>query len=343
MLTTPPLPFSLYGLEYEQLEGQLREAGVAAFHARALWQALYRGENAPLLPPPARWLAAVAPSAWPLPVEMHESSDGLTRKLLLQLDDGERIECVLMRYRDRYTACLSTQAGCAMGCRFCATGQGGFRRHLRVEEIVGQVLLLRRWLESEGAALRNLVLMGMGEPLHNFDAVMAALGIVTDRRGLGIAPRHVAVSTVGVIPGILRMAREKVPYRLAVSLHGASEEERAALVPVSRRWPLRELLEACRVYNEATGSRILFGWTLIAGVNDTPAHAEQLAALLQGLNAHINLIPLNPTEGFAGAAPDRATWDRFQMTLHRAGFPNTVRQKRGVDVAAACGQLAGAV
>jgi 23S rRNA (adenine2503-C2)-methyltransferase len=245
-----------------------------------------------------------------------------------------------MGYPGRHTACVSSQAGCAMGCVFCATGQGGFTRHLAPGEIVAQVLHAQRALRGAGlAGLRNLVLMGMGEPLHNYDAVMTALEIIADPRGLAIGPRHVTISTVGVVLGILRLAREGRPYHLAVSLHGASEEERGALVPISRRWPLAELIAACREYGELTGRRIFFEWTLIAGTNDSRASAARLAALLQGLDAHVNLIPLNLTPGFLGTPTATPAASEFQRILREAGLPSTIRQRRGLDVDAGCGQL----
>ncbi len=268
------------------------------------------------------------------------SSDGLTCKYLLRLDDGQTIETVLMGYPGRFTACVSTQAGCAMGCVFCATGQMGFVRHLRPGEIVAQVLHVQRALRARGEkGLRNLVLMGMGEPLHNYDAVMTALEIVSDSRGINLSPGRITISTVGVVPGILRLAEERQPWGLAVSLHGASEEERVALVPVSKRWPLTELIAACRTYGASTGRRIFFEWTLIAGRNDSPAQAERLAALLAGIESHVNLIPLNPTARYDGAATDSAAATAFQRVLRAAGIPSTVRQRRGIDVAAGCGQL----
>ncbi len=263
------------------------------------------------------------------------SSDGLTRKFLLRLDDGQTIETVLMGYQGRHTACVSTQAGCAMGCVFCATGQMGFVRHLRPGEIVAQVLHAQRALRARGEAwLRNLVLMGMGEPLHNYDAVITALEIITDRRGINLGPSRITISTVGVVPGILRLAEETRPYNLAVSLHGATHEERDALVPANRRWPLAELIDACRTYSARTGRRIFFEWTLIAGQNDSPAQAGRLAELLRGLDAHVNLIPLNPTGGFAGAASAGTAAVEFKRVLLDAGFPSTIRQRRGIDVAA---------
>ncbi len=334
---------SLHDLSFSALERELERGGVRPIHARALWASMYRGAaREAWLPPLRQWMERVAPEQFipeaPEVTADTESSDGLTRKFLLRLRDGQEVESVLMGYEGRYTACLSTQAGCAMGCRFCATGQMGFVRHLRPGEIVAQVLHCRQALGDRGH-LRNLVMMGMGEPLHNYDAVMEALGIITDTRGLNIGPGRITVSTVGVVPGILRMAEERRPYNLAVSLHGASEEERAALIPVSRKWPLADVIAACRTYGKATGRRIFFGWTLIAGVNDSEAQAERLAALLQGIDAHVNLIPLNPTTGFEGEEAPVSAALGFQRVLATAGIPSTVRQRRGIDVAAGCGQL----
>lgn len=343
---------SLHDLTLGELESAL--APLPAVHVRTLWRALYRESATPLaerddfVAPLRRWVAentgATHTLTRPEQAADTASSDGLTRKFLLRLHDGETIETVLMGYPGRHTACVSSQAGCAMGCVFCATGQGGFTRHLAPGEIVAQVLHAQRALHAAGhAGLRNLVLMGMGEPLHNYDSVMTALEIITDPRGIGLGPRHVTISTVGVVPGILRLAREKRPYHLAVSLHGATEEERGALVPISRRWPLAELIAACRTYGELTGRRIFFEWTLIAGNNDSPASAVRLASLLQGLDAHVNLIPLNLTPGFGGTPAATPAASEFQRVLRETGIPSTVRQRRGLDVDAGCGQLRAAV
>ena len=343
---------SIHDLTFTALEKQIVASGLPAIHTRALWRAIYREVLTSLegdlgFPPPLqRWVAdhfekrnAFTFDEPPVVLDT-ASSDGFTRKFLLRLGDGQTIETVLMRYRGRFTACVSTQAGCAMGCVFCATGQMGFVRHLRPGEIVAQVLHAQRALRAAGEPdLRNLVLMGMGEPLHNYDAVMTALEIIADPRGLGLAPSHISISTVGVVPGILRLAEEKQPYHLAVSLHGATEEDRGALVPISRRWPLAELIGACRIYSERTRRRIFFEWTLIEGANDSTAHAEKLAALLAGLAAHVNLIPLNPTAGFHGTPTAPPAAAEFQRVLKTAGIPSTVRQRRGIDVAAGCGQL----
>lgn len=328
----------------------LEASGVNPQHAKALWKAIYRDGDRDLhvrsfSPPLKRWLDERLGDGREFHVDSPEvvdeihSSDGLTRKFLLRLSDGQVIETVLMGYDGRHTVCVSTQAGCAMGCVFCATGQMGFVRHLRPGEIVAQVLHARRVLReiAPHRRLRNLVMMGMGEPLHNIDSVLKALDIISDVRGIGIGPSKIAISTVGVVPGIRRLADDNSPYRLAVSLHGSTEEERAALVPASQKWSLAMLMEACRDYGARTGKRIFFEWTLIEGSNDSPETARRLADLLRGMDAHVNLIPLNPTAGYSGKTS--ASGHGFQRILREAGFPCTFRQRRGIDVAAGCGML----
>lgn len=342
---------SFHDLTFDRLRDVLMAAGLRPAHAGTLWNTLqFRAMTDPLArddlaPPLRKWLAQVlTDGSWTLDVPPVSSdtpsSDGLTHKFLLRMCDAQEIETVIMGYTGRHTACVSTQAGCAMGCVFCATGQMGFVRHLRPGEIVAQVLHAQRAVRAAGAkGLRNLVFMGMGEPLHNYDAVMTALDIICDTRGLNIGPSKISVSTVGVVPGILRMAAENRPYNLAVSLHAATEGERAKLIPANQRWPLAELIAACHSYNAQTGRRIFFAWTLIAGVNDTPEHAKRVAELLHGLDAHVNLIPLNRTEGYTGTGSGDAAADAFHHILQDAGFPCTIRQRRGIDVAAGCGQL----
>jgi 23S rRNA (adenine2503-C2)-methyltransferase len=288
------------------------------------------------------------------------SSDGFTRKYLLELSDGRRIETVLMRYSGRVTACISSQVGCAMGCVFCATGQMGFGRHLTTGEIVAQAMHIDRVLRDTATApdapalaapgnlspharherLRNMVLMGMGEPLHNYDAVMKAIDILRDPNGLALGAKKITLSTVGVVPGIVRLADEGRPVHLAVSLHGATQDERAALVPVAGKWPLAELMDACRYYITKQQRRIFYEWTLIEGKNDTPESAHAVGRLLQGQLAQVNLIPLNPTAGYDGLPTGHAAAKRFQQILSDYGLPSTIRQRRGIDIAAGCGQLA---
>jgi 23S rRNA (adenine2503-C2)-methyltransferase len=293
-----------------------------------------------------------------LPIALEtDSSDGFTRKYLLSLGDGERIETVLMRFTGRVTACISSQVGCAMGCVFCATGQMGYTRHLTPGEIVAQAVHVARALRlfaltasasSAGASvaavpvrLRNVVLMGMGEPLHNYEAVMQAIDILRDSNGLALAAERITLSTVGVVPGILRLAEEKRALHLAVSLHAATQAGRAALVPAARKWPLDELMAACRTYSEKTGRRIFYEWTLIEGKNDRAEDARAVGALLRGLPAQVNLIPLNPTSGYDGGPSRTEAAKAFQRILaDEFAIPSTVRQRRGIDIAAGCGQLA---
>ena len=347
-----PIQRSLHDPDFAGLQRILEAEGVNPCHARALWGALHREGALDLasrsfIPPLQRWVERSVGEGKaffldaPEVIEEIRSDDGLTRKFLLRLRDGQTIETVLMGYAGRHTVCVSTQAGCAMGCVFCATGQMGFVRHLRPGEIVAQVLHARRVLQAiaPGRRLRNLVLMGMGEPLHNYESVMQALSSISNPGGISIGPARIAISTVGVIPGILRLAEERQPYNLAVSLHGSTDEERSALVPVGKRWPLPDLIEACRQYGNITGKRIFFEWTLIAGKNDSPETAARLAKLLTNINAHINLIPLNPTGGYTGEESDAGTGHQFQRILQASGFPCTFRQRRGIDVAAGCGML----
>ena len=343
----------LYGLTREELRLQCVRWGLAPVHAATVWSHLYLDLAADLSPAampklPERVRACIAAAAAPgvlATAARTDSADGWTRKFLLGLTDGGAVETVLMRYPGRVTACVSSQAGCAMGCVFCATGQMGFRRHLTAGEIVAQAVHVARMARAEpgegGDRLRNIVLMGMGEPLHNYEAVMRAVEILLDPAGLALAADHITLSTVGVAPAILRLAREPRPPHLAVSLHAATQEERAALVPAAKRWPLEELMAACAAYSAATGRRILYEWTLIAGRNDSPDHARAVGRLLQGLPAQVNLIPLNPTEGYGGAPAELGAARAFQRVLaEEFSLPCTIRQRRGIDIAAGCGQLA---
>ncbi len=272
-------------------------------------------------------------------VQKLESKDGKATKFLFSLADGEAIESVLMYFKGRATACISTQCGCAMGCVFCATGQLGFNRHLDPGEIVVQVVYLLRYLQLRGEHLRNIVLMGMGEPLQNYDATMTAIDILMDHHGLAFGPRFITLSTVGIPGAIRRLADEKRPFNLAVSLHSATEEERRNLLPVAKKWSLSALLEACRYYEAKTGKRIFFEWALIEGKNDTTEQAHALGALLKNMNAHVNLIPLNMTEGYDGIASRTTNSRQFQAVLAEYEIPSTIRQRRGIDIGAGCGQL----
>lgn len=333
---------ALDGLGPDELRSLLAADGVSPSHAPVLFRWLQTGRRPAFVGPVERWLAGrEGPALTPMTtVSETVSEDGWTTKFLFELGDGSRIESVLMGFPGRFTVCLSTQVGCAMGCVFCATGQMGFSRHLTAGEIVAQAREVSRVLaERHGERVRNLVMMGMGEPLHNFEPTMRALALVTDTRGIGIGPKRVTISTVGHVPGILKLAERPEPYSLAVSLHGADDEERGRLIPVNRRWPLEKLMAACREYSARKGE-VFFAWTMVSGVNDSPEHARKIVDLLRGIESHVNLIPLNPTDGYEGEEPDWSRVVAFQKVLKEAGLPSTVRQRRGIDVAAGCGQLA---
>ncbi len=328
---------SRYDLTADALASLL--ADEPAYRARQVWEGLYTQGREPEemtnLPLALRErLTAELPPAL-TPVTESVSDGGDTVKWLWQLADGATIETVLMHYRDRTTVCVSTQAGCAMACSFCATGQAGFERHLTVGEIVEQVMRARR--VAAPRRVSNVVFMGMGEPLANYDATWAAVERL--HADVGLSARHLTLSTVGHVPGIRRLAAEALPVNLAVSLHVAEDARRDDLVPINRRYPLEVLAEACRDYLAAKGRRLSFEWALIDGVNDTPLDVEQLAAYARPLRAHVNLIPLNPTPGYPtrGTPPHRVAWFRDQ--LRAAGVNATVRQNRGTDIDAACGQL----
>jgi 23S rRNA (adenine2503-C2)-methyltransferase len=339
----------LYSLTRQELGSLLGSWGLSPVHAARIWNRLYLGLAGSVpelgdLPARVRSRLSYGARIGSLPVSLEtDSSDGFTRKYLLSLEDGERIETVLMRFTGRTTSCLSSQAGCAMGCVFCATGQMGYRRQLSAAEIVSQAVHIARVLRSSGEhrGLRNVVFMGMGEPLHNYDAVMKAADILRDPSGLSLGAGRITLSTVGVVPGIRRMADEARPIHLAVSLHAASQQERAALVPAARRWPLDELMEACRHYCFTLRRRIFFEWTLIEEKNDSADHAHAVGRLIHGLPAQVNLIPLNPTSGYGGRPSHGEAARRFQRVLsEHYGIPSTIRQRRGIDIAAGCGQLA---
>jgi 23S rRNA (adenine2503-C2)-methyltransferase len=324
---------SPYDLTFDELRDRL--AGETSFRARQVWHGLYRRglrpEEMTDLPRGLRArLADELPPSLRLVAE-RRSADGTVKWLW---DAG--VETVLMPYPDRATVCVSSQAGCAMGCSFCATGQGGFARHLTTGEILEQVVHARR--QASPRRLSNVVFMGMGEPLANYDRVWAAVERVNG--DLGISARHITVSTVGLVPGIRRLGREPLPVNLAVSLHAADDAKRNRLVPANRRYPISELMEACRQYLAAKGRRLSFEWALISGVNDGPGDARGLAGLARPLGAHVNLIPLNPTPGYPATGTAPAGVRAFRDELARLGVNVTVRRNRGGDIEAACGQLA---
>ena len=351
----------LLGYSYDELRAWLAELGEPAYRAKQLTEAIYHGlatefDQMRALPSSLRErLAARAKIASPQVRTLVAAKDGRTRKLLLELEDGRLIETVLMLYpassegRARATVCVSTQAGCAYGCTFCATGQMGFERHLSAGEIVAQVLYFARelrerpWVAPDGQQIdhvTNLVFMGMGEPLHNYDNTLKALRILNMPEGLRIGARHMTVSTVGLVPGILRLADEPLQINLAISLHAPNNELRMRTMPVTRKYPIEQVLDAVRVYATRTRRQVTFEYVLLAGVNDSIEQARELAALLAPLEqlGHVNLIPVNKTS--AGyRPPSDAHMRAFRETLRAGGVSSSVRAERGDDIAAACGQL----
>jgi len=335
----------LYDLDLPTLQSLLAGWGEPAYRARQLREWLYAHlatgfDQMTNLPRSLRKrLAAETTIGVPQVVDTVRSADGETRKHLLHLEDGETVEAVLMCYQRRRTACISTQVGCPVGCPFCATGQMGFRRNLSSGEIVAQALHFARILRAEGERLTNVVLMGMGEPLLNYDASLAAIRRLTHPQGFNLGQRRITLSTVGLVPSIERLAGEGLQIALAISLHAATDKLRDQLVPINRGYGLDALFEACHHYVEHTGRRVSFEWAFIEGVNDSPVQAQALAARLTGLLAHVNLIPLNPTQGYGGRPSSRAALAAFTAELERGRIPYTVRVRRGVDIQAGCGQL----
>jgi 23S rRNA (adenine2503-C2)-methyltransferase len=278
--------------------------------------------------------------------EVRVTDGGLTEKALHRLADGALVESVLMHYpaagnrRERHTLCISSQAGCAVGCPFCATGELGFTRDLETAEIVDQVRGAARRLAIDGRRLTNVVFMGMGEPLLNLDRVLEAVDALNDSRRFGLGARHITVSTSGVVPGIRRLTALGPQFTLAVSLHAARDALRDVLVPLNRRWPVAEVVEAARDHARATGRRVSYETTMISGVNDTPVDAQAMAGLLQGDHAHVNLIPMNPVAHTPWVASPDDVIERFAAVLRGAGIQTTIRRNRGQEIGAACGQLA---
>lgn len=317
--------------------------GEPSYRVGQLWEAIHRGldpEELTSLPRRLRQRLGLEESLRKaLRLEAVVAADGgWTQKLIFGLRDGDQIEAVLMHYPNRTTICVSSQAGCAMGCVFCATGQGGFRRHLSTGEIIEQVVEGRRIAASLGwRRLGQVVFMGMGEPLANYERVWGA--VVRLHEEFGISSRHITVSTVGLVPGIRRLAAEPLPVRLAVSLHAANDELRGQLVPMNQRWPLRSLAEACQDYVARGKRRLSLEWALMAGVNDSSRDANELAAFARPLKAHVNLIPLNPTPGWHGRPSSGFAVERFASKLKEAGVVVSVRRTRGLEAEAACGQL----
>jgi 23S rRNA (adenine2503-C2)-methyltransferase len=342
----------IYDYDLPELEALLKSWGEPSYRARQIWRGLYQqlydspGQFTDL-PKKLRERLAESFAFSHLHQEfVIDSSDGETRKTLFRIPEAGRpgknlaIEAVLMRYEQRNTLCISTQAGCAMGCVFCATGQMGFQSHLTSGEIVEQVLFYARQLNASNERVTNVVVMGMGEPFHNYEATLSALDRLNHPEGFNLGARRFTISTVGLVPLIRRFANERRQYNLAVSLHAADDETRSSMLPINRKYPLPLLIEACRDYVDKTHRRITFEWALIRDKNDSPEQARRLGEQLAGLLCHVNVIPLNPTRGYEGQATTRERAINFQKVLEKMGIPCTIRIRRGIEIQAGCGQLA---
>lgn len=362
--TQQQLKTDLLSLTLPELRQWLQERGEAPFRAKQIYTWIYKhlvSDFAAMtnIPLSLREKLAAEATIGHLKIRSEQhSKDDRTRKILLELADGRLIESVLMLYPPqressaRATVCVSSQAGCALGCTFCATGQMGFDRHLSAGEIILQVLYFARQLRASGWSaiglpgsksidhITNIVLMGMGEPLHNYDNVLKALRILNSPDGFNLGARHMTVSTVGLVPAIRKISQEPLQINLAISLHAPTNELRSQTMPVNRRYPIEELIAACQDYIAATGRQVTFEYVLLSGVNDTPAHAQELAKLLAPLKqfAHVNCIPVNTTSaGYRPPGPEAIR--AFRNVLFERSISNSVRAERGDDIAAACGQL----
>jgi 23S rRNA (adenine2503-C2)-methyltransferase len=337
-------PFmNLADLDRTELEQAIMALGLPAYHGRQIFRWIHRRgvqdfDAMTDLPRPVRArLAETCTIATPAIDRQQTSTDGTT-KFLLRLDDGRHIEAVYIPDTPAQTFCVSTQVGCAMACAFCLTGKMGLTRHLSAGEIAGQVRVLAHATELASRPF-NIVLMGMGEPLHNYDATMKALRMLADEHGLGVPPRRVTLSTVGVVPALKRLAGEPLMPNLAISLHATTDAARDALVPINKRYDLVELIETCRALPLGKRRRITFEYVLLAGVNDTPDDARRLVRLLSGLKTKVNLLPLNEAPGIPFSRPSDARVDVFAKALADRDVVVSVRRSRGRDIRAACGQL----
>ena len=332
---------NLKSMTLPELSETLKSMGQPAFRAKQLYTWLHRGarsyDEMTNLPAALRErLGAEYPIAAPTVVRRQESQKDGTIKYLWQLADGNCVETVLMRYRYGNTVCISTEVGCRMGCAFCASTIGGLVRRLEPYEMLDEVLFTQ---VDSGQLISHIVLMGIGEPLDNFDNVMRFLELVNSPEGMNISMRHISLSTCGLVPKIDELAKRKLQLTLSVSLHAPNDAIRNTIMPVNKAYPSEELLAACRRYYAATSRRISFEYAMIDGVNDTPAHAQELIRRLKGLPAHFNLIPLNHVEESPLKPSSKAAVALFQKTLEDAGIPATVRRTLGSDIDASCGQL----
>ena len=325
----------------EGLTALMKELGQPAFRAKQIFHWLHQKlvtEFSAMTDQPKALLAKLEEGyyiAAPAIVRRQQSKDG-TVKYLFALEDGNCIETVIMRYHYGVTACVSSQVGCRMGCRFCASTQAGRVRNLEAGEIAGQIYAAQKDI---GERISHIVLMGIGEPLDNFDNVMDFLSIISSPDGVNIGMRNISLSTCGIVPMIDKLAEKKLQLTLSISLHAPNDAMRSGMMPVNDAYPVAQLIAACRRYQQTTGRRVSFEYSMVRGVNDSPATAKELAALIRGMGAHVNLIPINPVDGSPFSATDAENVKRFQSLLTDLGVNATVRRRLGSDISAACGQL----
>jgi 23S rRNA (adenine2503-C2)-methyltransferase len=338
---------SIFQINLSSLQEFLQSSGEPTFHAKQIWQGIYQNlysdwdEFTSL----SKNLRSTLKNEYSLnsliPILSISSPDKKTQKLLFHLSDGKPIESVLMWNGKRITLCLSTQSGCSMGCTFCATGKMGLLRNLTEGEIIEQVIYFERSLKKRSKKITNIVFMGMGEPFQNYENLFFALNSLNDADGLNLGARRFTVSTIGLIPQILRFAHDFPQVNLAISLHAPSNALRSSLVPMNKHFPLENLISTCKEYIELTNRRISFEYILIEGINDGIGQAVELSALVKGLLCHINLIPLNPIEKSQALPSSTNRLQAFYRTLISAGIPTTIRKSQGAEIKAGCGQLAG--
>jgi len=340
---------NIFDLQFEDLEGELRGLSQPGFRAKQIWEGVYQHlfsswQDFTNLPKDLRQFLENRYALESLRVlDVTNDLAGQSSKYLFSLQDGNFVESVILRSSDRITLCISTQSGCPVGCVFCATGKFGFYRDLTVGEIVEQVIHLSRLLHQQGEHITNIVLMGMGEPFLNYEATMDAVKRFNHSSGMNIGARRITISTIGIPDKILKFAQEGLQVNLAVSLHAPNDSLRRELVPLAAKIHVSDLVGACRQYIKATNRRVTFEYVMIAGVNDKPQHAEELAALLNGMLCHVNLIGLNPTEHYSGQTPGYQVMKAFGNVLLAHNIPTSIRNSQGSDIQAACGQLAGRI
>ncbi|HJB40378.1 MAG TPA: 23S rRNA (adenine(2503)-C(2))-methyltransferase RlmN [Candidatus Ruthenibacterium avium] len=335
------MKIAISSMTLEQLENFVKEQGQPKFRAGQLFQWLHGRQVdsfSEMTDQPKSFLSVLEQECTieRLAVQQCQISKDGTRKYLFSLPDGNCIETVWMQYSYGNTVCVSTQVGCRMGCRFCASTQGGKVRDLTAGEIAGEIYAV---MKDTGQRVSHIVLMGIGEPLDNFENVLDFLSIISSPKGVNIGMRNISLSTCGLVPKIKELAQKKLQLTLSVSLHAPLNEMRSKMMPVNDAYPVEELIAACREYQNVTGRRISFEYSMVRGVNDSPQTAKKLAELIRGMGAHVNLIPINPVDGSPFTATDAAAVKRFQETLTKLGVNATVRRRLGTDISAACGQL----